>query len=342
METGMDIMDAAQTLANLQHRIDKRLNDARFDRVLAAGLYRLHGRYYEHFTLADLMARYAVLLRQMAYLIDEHRDIPPAHCGFISSWWWMGRLVHIQEEFRLRQADIPPLPVELASLGEPAPLIPPPAHGTEGFIVRYGQMQHLKGLMDIGRIRLAPASTYDDGSLGDARQDTEMTKSHFKDGNKMSVTTSGGDKIPVLGAMTFSTTLPDYHLSCWAREHDPRLFKDFADRDGRPAEACVIVWDVDAFAQRLAAAIGGPGEHFHHLGVEYYDAHRLEPGQRVDAGFSKELRYAYQREYRFLHLSGSKGQLAAKFVDVGSLNDIATLLTAEGDHLAGRPLPAGS
>ncbi|MDZ4759444.1 MAG: hypothetical protein SGJ21_00025 [Alphaproteobacteria bacterium] len=62
------------------------------------------------------MASYAVLLRQMANLIDEHRDIPPAHCGFISSWWWMSRLIHIQEDSRFPEAEIPPLSLELASI----------------------------------------------------------------------------------------------------------------------------------------------------------------------------------------------------------------------------------
>ena len=122
-------------------------------------------------------------------------------------------------------------------------------------------------------------------------------------------------------------------------EHDPRLFREFPTQAKKPAEACVIVWDVDEFARRISAASGISERHFHHIPVEYYDAYHLEPRQHVTAGFSKELSYAYQREYRFVWLRPQTAPLEAKFIHAGSMGDIATLLAADGSHVAGRPLP---
>lgn len=334
----MDMQIAAQNLKRIQQSIDIRLHDARIDRKLLEKRYEIQGRYLEHLSSTQLTARYGILLRQLAYLLDDFRDIPPAKCGFISSWWWIGRLIDFQTEFRLRSEQVPPLPNDLAYIAAPSPLVTPQT-GERGFIVRYSEMKFMQDLMSKGTIRLNPASAFNEGSLDAARRDEETRKSTFRDGRKMIVTSGEGDRIPVLGEMAFSTTMPNYYLSCWATEHDPRLFREFPSNDGKPANACINVWEVGEFARRLGRAAGMSDAQFHHMPVEYFDPYRLEPGQKVSAGISKEIFYAYQREYRFIWLMNQQKPLQPWFIHAGPMEDIATLLAADGSHIAGRPLP---
>lgn len=163
-------MVAHENLKRIQRRLDARLNDPRVDRDLREKLYVMQrGRYYEHFTRERLMARYAVLLRQLAFLLDDFRDAPPEHCGFISSWWWIGRLIDIQEEFCLRGEEVPPLPYDgLARIEEPRPLVSP-QRGDRTFIVRYSEMAFMQDLITNGTLRLGTASALSDGSLDPAR-----------------------------------------------------------------------------------------------------------------------------------------------------------------------------
>ena len=81
-----------------------------------------------------------------------------------------------------------------------------------------------------------------------------------------------------------------------------------------------------------------PTRPFSHLPINYYDALRFDQKQFSSVPFSKDLRFAYQREYRFVWNEPPDARLEEFFVEIGTLNDIATLITSDGVFIAGRPL----
>jgi len=131
----------------------------------------------------------------------------------------------------------------------------------------------------------------------------------------------------------------NYYVLCLSNEHDRRLFEAFPTLEGAPADACVIVWDVDEFARRLEmAAIPQLKDWlFHHNPVSYFDPYDVRRHERISPGMSKDFLYAYQREYRFLWLPPS-GVTAteALFIELGCLADIAGLYRADGSLIRGR------
>ena len=74
----MDILVAAENLRRLQARIDARLNDARVDRDQVEKRYDMGGRHFAHLSLPEIKQRYRELIRNMAYLLDDVRDLAPA------------------------------------------------------------------------------------------------------------------------------------------------------------------------------------------------------------------------------------------------------------------------
>lgn len=338
----MDILAAAENARLLQARIDARLNDERVDRSLVEKLYIMSGRHYKCLSLPALEQRYRELIRNMAYLFDDVRDLAPARCKFVSSWWWIDRYIEFHAEFMERALGPPPLPPETGEWGEPSPLIKPKHANAIDFIVRYGQMPHLREMLEIGKVRIATASIYNDGGLDKARRDNELKKSYYSDGAKVSITLPDGSIVKPIGAVEYAKTTTDYYTLCTSLEHDPRLRRDFPNKEGKPADACLIVRDLAAFAARLAGAVAHilPGWQFWDLPIEYYDELQRDQDQVVSAQFSKELRFAYQREYRFIWTKPLNDSLKPFFfVEIGALNDIATLVTAEGEFVAGHPLP---
>lgn len=338
----MDILAAAENSRLLQARIDARLNDERVNRSLVEKLYITSGRHYKCLSLPALKQRYRELIRNMAYLLDDVRDLAPAHCNFVSSWWWIERYIEIRAEFVERALELPPLPPETGEWGEPSPLIKPKHANAADFIVRYGEMPHLREMFEIGKVRIAPASSYNDGGLDNARRDNELKKSRYSDGAKVSITLPDGSTGKPIGAVEYAKTASDYYALCTSLEHDPRLRRDFPNKDGKWADACLIVGDLTAFAARLAGTVAHslPGWQFSHLPIKYYDALQRDQDQVFSAQFSKELRFAYQREYRFIWTKPPNVPLEpCFFVEIGALNDIATLVTSEGEFVVGRPLP---
>lgn len=99
---------------------------------------------------------------------------------------------------------------------------------------------------------------------------------------------------------------------------DPDLCADFK------ADACVIIRDPEEFARRLrAAATGLKDWYFHFSPVEYFDTHERRQHERIDNAMSKDFRFAYQRETRFIW--AGFGRTASGHIDLelGPLADIA-------------------
>ena len=167
-----------------------------------------------------------------------------------------------------------------------------------------------------------------------------MKKSYFSDAATVSITLPDGAVVGPIGTIEYAKITTDYYTLCASLEHDPRLRRDFLNKEQKWADACLIVWHVDEFAARLAAGVAPklPTRPFSHLPINYYDALRFDQKQFPSVPFSKDLRFAYQREYRFVWNEPPDACLEEFFVEIGTLNDIATLITSDGVFIAGRPL----
>jgi hypothetical protein len=76
--------------------------------------------------------------------------------------------------------------------------------------------------------------------------------------------------------------------------------------------------------KKARQATGLKDWYFHFSPVEYFDTHERRQHERIDNAMSKESRFAYQRETRFLW--AGLGRAATGFIDLdlGPLTDIAT------------------
>ena len=198
-------------------------------------------------------------------------------------------------------------------------------------LFRYGKKEHLLQLAQHGRLRIAPASTYEGSEHNAARRDEEMRKRVFMAGKHTTITTQDGKVIPVLGDVTKTVTGSPYHLVCFSSEWNDDLFDDFE------ADACAVIVDPEAFTSRLEAASRAafPSWYFHHNPVSYFDPHEMGKNEYLDSSMSKDFSYAYQNEYRILW-----SQMAAEpvsgfqFVEMGDARDLVQVFDRIGNSIA--------
>lgn len=145
-----------------------------------------------------------------------------------------------------------------------------------------------------------------------ARQDEEMTKVSFLNENHATVTTLDGQPIPIVGNIQYSHSGPPYYLLCMSCDWDRRLLTEFN------VDRCAVISNVDEFARRLERAASElmPGCRFHHNPVEYFDPYELPPRSYIGHCISKDFRFAYQREYRFILMHSEAQPEVQEFLDI--------------------------
>jgi hypothetical protein len=152
-----------------------------------------------------------------------------------------------------------------------------------------------------------------------ARHDNESVKESFIPGGHVTITLPDGNAIRPIGDVKTTVTGTDYFLYCVSNDWDPELFADFK------ADACVVIHHPKEFAQRLkAAATVLKDWHFHYGPVEYFDTHERQRHERIDNAMSKDFRFAYQRETRFLWAGLGRTAVGHIDLELGPLTDIAT------------------
>jgi hypothetical protein len=89
----------------------------------------------------------------------------------------------------------------------------------------------------------------------------------------------------------------------------------------------VIIKDREEFARRLrtAGVKTFPGTNFHEGRAVYVDPLRPKTA-RIYLPMSKQFRYAYQEEYRFVRESPGRDPLSYADLELGSLADISDLV----------------
>lgn len=313
------------TLQNEEWRYrDKRHDAERWAIEYDAALY------LEHIDNDALDRRYREIINNIDYLVCGLRDVPPVEAHFLSSWWWLKVKFHTEREYTRRKRALPAITIPARAPALEIPYAPSRPNESK-IVVKYGEASWLRPMLKEGIIRINPASKYK-GEVGEtdtARHDDELRMHRYVSGRgaKMTVLRTG-QVVPIKGDIQKTTGGPNYYLFCCSNEFDDRLFHAFKHGNGKSSDSCLVIRDVEAFASRLDCAVQKrlPGWHFYWGPVVYYDPYNVSHKQPVSPGVSKDFKYAYQREYRFVwHPVTLNG--AADFFDVkiGSLEDIAEL-----------------
>ncbi|WP_300492824.1 hypothetical protein [uncultured Methylophaga sp.] len=278
-------------------------------------------RYLERLSEESLITRYADILKNMQALISEDRHVIPIQ-SFLSSWYWFRKEHQTRFEFYLRGLKLPsPAPLDITFNNVEIGAVVRPKHPNSGDVLfRYDKQVHLDGIANLGVIRIQPASNFQDYDHNSARQDEEQSKKHYLPGGYTRITTENGASIPIIGDVERMVTMPNYYIFCMSCDWDQGLFSDF---DG---DACLIIKNVEEFSRRLECAATShlAGWYFHHNPVQYFDPYERTKNEYLEATMSKDFRFAYQREYRFLWFpQNGEEPNGFKFLDLGSLSDFA-------------------
>lgn len=193
---------------------------------------------------------------------------------------------------------------------------------------KFGKKEHIIDAYENGRFRIAPASSYSDSSLNVAQMDDEL-ENFVRTPNKVMMMELWGSETPD-GPIKKIELEPieyfeyknseNFYVWCCALSYDARMFSEFE------ANSVLIIHDKEEFSKRLELAVLKQKNElvFERGPIRYYDAYTCQHNQ-LTRGFSKEIKYLYQNEYRFIWRLEQEMELEPFFVELGSLKDIASI-----------------
>jgi hypothetical protein len=259
----------------------------------------------------------------MRALVRADRHVIPIR-SFHSSWYWYRKEHQTRLEFEMRgvPVPIPPPDGRIDASQVDAPVQSSSPSGGD-ILFKYGKRFHMEEMVKEGRVRITPASEYQNPQLGDARADDELAKHSFKPGQYSKVITQDGTAIPIIGDIRRTVSMPDYYMLCLSCDWNVSLFEAFDN-----ADSCVVIHDVETFAQRLdlAAREHLTDWYFHYNPVQYFDPFEMAKDEYFNAGMCKDFKFAFEREYRFLWVNLTGGEANGyKYLNLGPLTDIAAL-----------------
>jgi hypothetical protein len=198
------------------------------------------------------------------------------------------------------------------------------------FLVKYGRRQFLEPLLHEGRIRVCPASFYNESSLIASIQDDEIRRTFFIPTFRERLAGQGfidfqGHRI-VFGDddIVMPVICPDYFLFSLCDQIYYRLPTDFY------ADAALIIRNPLQFAQQIISHFLAKWPDWEPLQgpVTYYDPYRDYAKVSVPE-MSKHFCYAYQREVRigFRAQQARTGALQPEFLKIGSMTGYADLVS---------------
>jgi hypothetical protein len=316
-----------------------RLRDPRHDIELWEFEYSVT-RYLLNLKDEELDRRYLAIVKNLEFLVDDIRDVVPLRASFLSTWWWLRKLSHVSIEYRLRARKVPP--VRFGKLAAP-PIFKPASPNESSSLARYSRTEWNIDLCRRGAVRFSTASSYKNEELRSARSDDELNHHLFTRGDRVKLTLEGdGSEIPIIGDLRYTThSLIDMYISCWSNEYDDRLFDEFPGPNGNAAESCCIIWNVEEFARRIETSTRSrfPDWGLYHFPISYFDPYE-NGNNHISPGANKRFDFAYQREYRFIWSPLVTGQIQSSITcEIGSLEDIATVVLRDGSVICGAHLP---
>lgn len=202
------------------------------------------------------------------------------------------------------------------------------------FVVKYGRREFLEPMLHQGRIRICPASYYNDDAHNAAVRDDEISRvfcfpTYEERLKGMEHVPIQSHRIPIEDDdIVLPVMMKDYFLLSLCDDIYYRMPTDF------DADAALIIRDPDRFVQRVISAfllhrprwepVFGP--------VTYYDPYRDYFAFRTPE-MAKPFGYAYQREYRIAFRSRQliTTTLEPEFLEIGSMTDFAELRAARAE-----------
>jgi hypothetical protein len=200
----------------------------------------------------------------------------------------------------------------------------------EDWLLKFSQKEFVDDMYRFGRFRISPASYYAKGSHLRYVKDLEMSRNYRL--KAISDVINGnnsfnfqGKAIDIKnGVVPVEFIMDDYYLFCSCKEINRRMPTDFE------ADSVLIIKNKQEFLKRLKDElfISYPDWEFIERDVHYYDPYNDLPTDR-NQEFYKHLAYAYQKEHRCIlrPKRPTKEKLKAFFTEVGSLEDIAEVVT---------------
>jgi hypothetical protein len=292
-------------------------------------------RYLEHATSKELRQRQYDLMDNMCDFTAEgklsFRD--PREKGE-----WLEYFTHLLEEFALRGEEIAADRLfeanfdlrRYVNLKRASELWKGHELPIDSYFLKFSKLKYLRPLLNVGNLRILPASYYQDSSMNFAIQDSELkftqelygAKVHFPPNSDYSIPKEQWTEMPIIGnAKSTFEALSDYYISCFSSSYEYRLFDDFE------ANACLVIKDIVRFAKSLKTRMEEilPEWRFSYEYVNYQDPYH--PIRKLNIFFSKHFRYAYQKEFRFVWEPSNKAEsLRPIFLELGPLRDYCELL----------------
>ncbi len=277
-------------------------------------------RYLKNISKEKLIERYKDIHRNFHVLTGNDRHAIPIN-SFLSSWYWYKKEHQTRYEFLLRGIPLSISPPQSRGLIK-KPFCPKSPSSCD-ILFRYGHVEHMKRIVNEGKIRISPASKYRVGCTNDPRTDDELNKRRWELGDNCKITTQDGKESAVIGDVkrTVSTSYNYYMLSL-ACDFEPSIFEQFN------YDSCVVIKNPAKFSARLEFEAKSflPTWYFHHNPTQYFDPNEPTNNQYFSASMCKDFRYAYQIEYRYLWAPLNGGDATDHFeVNLGPLNDICEL-----------------
>ncbi|MDQ3179392.1 MAG: hypothetical protein M3Q33_02610 [Acidobacteriota bacterium] len=253
-------------------------------------------------------------------------------------WWTI--FTHILEEFVLRGYK-PPEPI-----GKRFEEIQIPKYDLEGlpnavesfkkmsliqgqFLLKYGKYKYLQSCLEEGKIRIMPASSYDDPSLNHAIRDAELEIKFSGIPSEIKMEVFDGKTGQPKGFITPTGNLnytlksrTSYYVYCLANKYSLRMYGDFE------ADCCLVIKDPDKFIQKLIKVFSSQLTDYK---VIVNDCNYFDPlnarADNLDVYFSKHFRFSYQKEFRIIWLPPKPAaKLEPVFLELGNLAEFCEII----------------
>lgn len=294
--------------------------------------YRSH-RYMEYLSDLELRVRAKDIMLNMTALTPKGQI--GLHELNDDGVFWMIKWTDLLEEFVLRYGPYPngfsDGSMNDVSIVNPTyPDIPPSKIAIdqvdglkEGYIYKFGVKKYLEPMFKEGKIRVAPASFYNDPSLNKAIRDDELSFSVSSRPDNLVIRNNDGDIIPTYGNVTFNLkSKTNYYVHCFSSRYTFREFDDFE------ANACIIISHPRVLFQKMIKSVSKKINDFEGFAssVKYLDPLSCNP-MDVDILFSKHFRYSYQNEVRTIWVPSSPiQQLEPLSIEIGSMEKYAKII----------------
>ncbi len=299
--------------------------------------YRLR-RYMKHLKEDDLQQRTKDVFNNLTLLTEESKISLPKLS--IETEKWMILWTHVLEEFVIRFGPYPSgfttgFMKDIRIPDPRSPLSPKAANAVKttsfpqgDYLFKYGKLKYLQQTLNEKKIRISPASSYDDPSLNPAIRDEELELSICPLPSELKLKVYDGNTGEYKGDIqpenfVYTTrSITNYYVYCLSLSFAPRLFLDF------DADACLVIRKPSEFQEMILSIFESKMQNWSGGGerVVYIDPLNW-PTVDIDVFSSKHFRYAYQKEYRFIWLPPhSEHDLDNIWIEVPDIIDYCCLL----------------